>query len=117
MSSIDVYKRQVLVIYLALHVTLTLPGIAAFLLSMAIAVDANIIIFERLKEELRTGKGLRSAIDAGFKRGFTAVFDANLTTIIVAVVLLSLIRIFIPILNGRNARRPWSNMPFYKDFL
>ncbi len=82
-----VYTLIVLVIYLALHVTLTLPGIAAFLLSMAIAVDANIIIFERLKEELRTGKGLRSAIDAGFKRGFTAVFDANLTTIIVAVVL------------------------------
>jgi len=50
-------------------------------------VDANVIIFERIKEELRTGKSLRSAIDAGFKRGFTAVFDANATTLITAIVL------------------------------
>lgn len=82
-----IYTLIVLLIYLGLNVTLTLPGIAAFLLSMGIAADANIIIFERLKEELRLGKSIRSAIDSGFKRGFTAVFDANLTTIIVAVVL------------------------------
>ncbi|SHJ18252.1 protein translocase subunit SecD [Desulfofundulus thermosubterraneus] len=82
-----IYALIVLAIYVGLHVTMTLPGIAAFLLSMGIAVDANVIIFERLKEELRTGKSLRSAIDAGFKRAFTAIFDANATTLIAAVVL------------------------------
>ncbi|GBF35321.1 protein-export membrane protein SecD [Desulfocucumis palustris] len=82
-----IYTLIVLAVYVGLHVTMTLPGIAGFLLSLGIAVDANVIIFERLKEELRTGKSLRSAIDAGFKRGFTAVFDANVTTIIAAVVL------------------------------
>ncbi|AEG14284.1 protein-export membrane protein SecD [Desulfofundulus kuznetsovii DSM 6115] len=82
-----IYALIVLAIYVGLHVTMTLPGIAAFLLSLGIAVDANVIIFERLKEELRTGKSLRSAIDAGFKRAFTAIFDANATTLIAAVVL------------------------------
>lgn len=82
-----IYTLIVLVIFVGLHVTMTLPGIAAFLLSLGIAVDANVIIFERVREELRTGKGLRSAIDAGFKRGFTAVFDANATTLLTALVL------------------------------
>ncbi len=82
-----IYALIVLAIYVGLHVTMTLPGIAAFLLSLGIAVDANVIIFERLKEELRTGKSLRSAIDAGFRRAFTAIFDANATTLIAAVVL------------------------------
>lgn len=82
-----IYSIIVLGVYLGMHVTMTLPGIAGFLLSLGIAVDANVIIFERVKEELRTGKTLRSAIDAGFKRGFTAVFDANATTLIIAIVL------------------------------
>ncbi|MGB9802704.1 MAG: protein translocase subunit SecD [Desulfofundulus sp.] len=82
-----IYALIVLAIYVGLHVTMTLPGIAAFLLSLGIAVDANVIIFERLKEELRTGKSLRSSIDAGFKRAFTAIFDSNATTLIAAVVL------------------------------
>ncbi|WP_027357164.1 protein translocase subunit SecD [Desulfofundulus thermocisternus] len=82
-----IYALIVLAIYVGMNVTMTLPGIAAFLLSLGIAVDANVIIFERLKEELRTGKSLRSAIDAGFKRAFTAIFDANATTLIAAVVL------------------------------
>ncbi|MDQ0287276.1 preprotein translocase subunit SecD [Desulfofundulus luciae] len=82
-----IYALIVLAIYVGLHVTMTLPGIAAFLLSLGIAVDANVIIFERLKEELRTGKSLRSAIDAGFKRAFTAIFDSNATTLIAALVL------------------------------
>ncbi|MBE3588029.1 MAG: protein translocase subunit SecD [Thermoanaerobacteraceae bacterium] len=82
-----IYTLIVLVIYVGMHVTMTLPGIAAFLLSLGIAVDANVLIFERLKEELATGKSLRSAIDAGFKRAFTAIFDSNATTLIAAIVL------------------------------
>jgi len=82
-----IYTLIVLVVFVGMNVTMTLPGIAAFLLSLGIAVDANVIIFERIKEELRTGKSLRSAIDTGFKRGFTAVFDANATTLIAAMVL------------------------------
>ena len=68
-------------------VTLTLPGIAGFILSIGMAVDANILIFERVKEELRTGKTLRAAIDAGFKRAFTAIFDSNACTLITCSVL------------------------------
>lgn len=82
-----VYSIIVLALFVALNVTMTLPGIAGFLLSMGIAVDANVIIFERFKEELRTGKSIRAAIDSGFKRGFVAVLDSNITTVIAAVVL------------------------------
>jgi len=64
------------------QVTLTLPGIAGFILSIGMAVDANILIFERLKEELRAGKTLRASIDAGFKRAFTAIIDSNVCTLI-----------------------------------
>jgi len=71
-------------------VTLTLPGIAGFILSIGMAVDANILIFERLKEELNSGKSLKSAIDAGFKRAFTAIRDSNICTVITSVVLWSL---------------------------
>ncbi|WP_027718164.1 protein translocase subunit SecD [Desulfovirgula thermocuniculi] len=82
-----IYALIVLAIYVAMHVTMTLPGIAAFLLSLGIAVDANVLIFERLKEELLVGKSLRAAIDAGFKRAFVAIFDSNATTLIAAIVL------------------------------
>lgn len=68
-------------------ITLTLPGIAGIILSIGVAVDANVIIFERIKEELRSGKSLRAAIDAGFKRGWPAIRDANFTTIISSLVL------------------------------
>lgn len=70
-----------------LKATLTLPGIAGFLLSIGMAVDANVIIFERLKEELRDGKTLKSAIDASFNRAFSAILDSNVTTIIAAATL------------------------------
>jgi len=70
-----------------INVTLTLPGIAGILLSIGMAVDANVIIFERIKEELRAGKSLYAGIDSGFKRGFVAVFDANATTLIASGVL------------------------------
>lgn len=82
-----IYALLVFMVFAAFHVTITLPGIAGFLLSLGMAVDANIIIFERLKEELWAGKSLHSAIDAGFKRAFVAIFDANVTTLIAAAVL------------------------------
>ncbi len=71
-------------------VTLSLPGIAGFILSIGMAVDANILIFERLKEELRNGRSLRGAIDVGFRRAFTAIRDSNICTSITCVVLLTL---------------------------
>jgi protein-export membrane protein SecD len=70
--------------------TLTLPGIAGFVMSIGMAVDANIIIFERLKEELLSGKTFRAAIDVGFKRAFSAVFDSHMTSIMAGIVLYNL---------------------------
>ncbi len=70
-------------------VTLTVPGIAGFILSIGMAVDANVLIFERLKEERLAGKSLRAAIEAGFKRAFTAIFDSNMCTIITCIILYS----------------------------
>jgi preprotein translocase subunit SecD len=66
---------------------LTLPGIAGVILAIGMAVDANVLIFERIKEELALGKGVASAVSQGFSRAFTAIFDSNLTTIISAVFL------------------------------
>lgn len=82
-----IYALIVLMIFAALKVTMTLPGIAGFLLTLGMAVDANVIIFERLREELWSGKTLRSAIDAGFKRAFVAILDSNVTTLIAGAVL------------------------------
>lgn len=83
-----IYVMLVLIIFTAIGATLTLPGIAGFILSIGMAVDANVLIFERLKEELRNGKTLRAAIDAGFHRALTTIIDSNVTTIIAAVVLI-----------------------------
>ena len=69
-------------------VQLTLPGIAGIGLSIGMAVDANVIIFERIKEELRAGKTVRASVESGFKRAFTAILDSNITTIIAGVVLM-----------------------------
>jgi preprotein translocase subunit SecD len=71
----------------AVGATLTLPGIAGIILTVGIAVDANVLIFERIREELRAGKSVRSAIDAGFNRVFWTIFDANATSLIVALFL------------------------------
>ncbi len=67
--------------------TLTLPGIAGIALTVGMAIDANVLIFERIREELRSGKRVRKAIDAGYSRAFTTILDSNLTTLISAVVL------------------------------
>ena len=66
---------------------LTLPGILAVIISIGMAVDANVIIFERLKEEIRSGKTMRSAVDAGFKRAWAAIFDSNVCSIGTGIVL------------------------------
>jgi SecD/SecF fusion protein len=68
--------------------TLTMPGIAGMILTMGMAVDANVLIFERIREELRLGKTVRAAIETGFARAIVVIFDANITTAITAVVLL-----------------------------
>lgn len=86
--SIILYGLLVLGSMVLLNAVLTLPGIAAFVLSIGMAVDANIIIYERIKEEIRWGKTLQAAIDAGFKRAFWTIFDSNLTTLIAALVLM-----------------------------
>ena len=85
--ALGVYILLVLALLAGLHATLTLPGIAGLILSVGMAVDANVIIYERIKEELRAGKRIRAAIRAGFHRAFAAILDANVTTIIAAGVL------------------------------
>lgn len=70
-----------------LGATLTLPGIAGIVLTIGMAVDANVLIFERIREERRSGKGIRPAVEAGFARAFTTILDSNLTTLITALIL------------------------------
>lgn len=82
-----VYSAVTLMIFKLVPVTLTLSGIAAFVLSIGIAVDANILIFERMKEELRRGRTLNAAIDIGFRRAWTSIRDSNVSTLITCVIL------------------------------
>ena len=72
----------------SIQAVLTLPGIAGIVLAMGMAVDANVLIFERAKEELRAGKGLKAAVADGYSNAFSAIFDSNLTSIITALILL-----------------------------
>ena len=71
----------------AFHATLTLPGIAGIVLTIGMAVDSNVLIFERIREELRAGRSVRAAIDAGYKKAFSAIFDSNVTTFGTAAIL------------------------------
>lgn len=82
------YGIMVLGVMALFRGVLTLPGVAGFILSLGMAVDANIIIFERIKDEIRNGKRVRAAIQGGFHRAFTTILDSNLTTLISAFVLL-----------------------------
>jgi preprotein translocase subunit SecD len=86
--SMVVYTLLILGVMALLGSVLTLPGIAGVVLSVGMAVDANIIIYEHLKEELRLGKTLKAAIEAGFARAFWTIFDSNFTTLIAAGVLI-----------------------------
>ncbi len=81
------YVLMVLTLFRAIPVTLTLAGIAGFILSVGMAVDANILIFERMKEELRAGKRILAAIDTGFSRAWPSIRDSNFSTIITCVIL------------------------------
>ena len=67
--------------------TLTLPGIAGIVLTIGMAVDANVLIFERIREELRLGKPVRASLDSGYSKAFLTIMDANITTLIAAIVL------------------------------
>lgn len=82
-----IYGLIVFAIFKMVGVTLTLAGIAGFILSIGMAVDANILIFERTKEELKSGRTLFTAINSGFDRAFTSIFDSNMSTIITCVIL------------------------------
>ena len=85
--SLMAYVILLLAILKLLDATLTLPGVAGIILSIGMAVDANVLIFEHFKEEFLSGKSLRLSMDAGFKRAFTTIFDSNITTIIASIVL------------------------------
>ncbi|GBF23205.1 preprotein translocase subunit SecD [Candidatus Gastranaerophilus sp. (ex Termes propinquus)] len=82
-----IYSLIVFAIFKIIPVTLTLAGIAGFILGIGMAVDANILIFERTKEELKSGRSLFTAINSGFDRAFTSIFDSNMTTIIICIIL------------------------------
>ena len=84
------YIYVVLLAFASINVTLTLSGIAGLLLTVGMSVDANILIFERMKEELKGGKSIKSAIDAGFHRAMTSVIDSHITTIVAGIVLYGL---------------------------
>ncbi|HVL54794.1 MAG TPA: protein translocase subunit SecD, partial [Vitreimonas sp.] len=81
------YSLVVYAIFRIVPVTLTLAGIAGFVLSVGMAVDANILIFERMKEELRVGKSLPAAVEAGFSRAWTSILDSNVSSLITAMIL------------------------------
>ena len=85
--SLMAYVLMLLASLKFLDATLTLPGVAGIILSIGMAVDANVLIFEHFKEEYLTGKTLRAAMNSGFKRAFTTIFDSNITTIIASIVL------------------------------
>jgi preprotein translocase subunit SecD len=86
-GALIIYAIFVLGVMAVLRQVLTLPGVAGFILGIGMAVDANIIIFERIKDELRNGKRLRPAVHAGFDRAFVTILDSNITTLICAGVL------------------------------
>ena len=87
-AALILYTLTTLAIFKTVPVTLTLAGIAGLILSIGMAVDANILIFERTKEELAAGKNLYSAIEAGFERAFSSIFDSNMNSMIACVVLM-----------------------------
>ena len=85
--TLSVYIYLILLVFTRINGVLTLPGIAALMLGVGMAVDANILTYERIREELRVGKSVKTSFQAGAKQAFTAILDANITTILAAVVL------------------------------
>lgn len=86
--ALSIYTVLELFFLNALHITLTLPGIAGIILSIGMAVDANVVIFTRIKEEIGEGKTVKTAVKAGFNKAMSAIIDGNITTIIAGIVLL-----------------------------
>lgn len=86
-AALLIYALVTMAVFKLIPVTLTLAGIAAFILSIGMAVDANILIFERMREELRAGRTLSAAIEAGFSRAWTSIRDSNISTIITCLIL------------------------------
>jgi len=84
---LGIYAAFLYAAILILNVTLTLPGFAGMILTLGVAADANIVIFERIKEEFRSGKSVRAAISAGYQKGFATIVDANVVTAITALVI------------------------------
>jgi preprotein translocase subunit SecD len=85
--SILIYATDAFAVFKWFHFTLTLPGIAGFLLSTGAALDANILIFERMKEELRNGKNISQTVDQGWSRAWPSIRDSNLSAIITSIIL------------------------------
>ena len=85
--ALTLYVCLVLLVFVEADVALTLPGIAAFLLTVGMAVDANVLIFERVREELKNGMSVKAAVDKGFNNALSSIIDSNVTTIIAALVL------------------------------
>ena len=96
------YAARGYALFRLIPVTLTLAGIAGFVLSVGMAVDANILIFERTKEELRSGKPVTQAIEAGFNRAWNSIFDSNVSSLITASIL------YLLRAHRRSAASPWS---------
>jgi preprotein translocase subunit SecD len=86
-AALFVYAALTMAEFKLIPVTLTLAGIAGFILSIGMAVDANILIFERMREEMRSGKTLGAAIDAGFDRAWSSIRDSNISTLITCLIL------------------------------
>jgi preprotein translocase subunit SecD len=86
-AALLIYTAIVLAVYKLIPVTLTLPGIAGFVISVGLAVDANVLIFERLKEELRAGRTLHRAVEEGFRRAWPSIRDSNISTFITCAIL------------------------------
>ena len=87
MLGLAIYAAFYYAAILLFHVTLTLPGFAGLILTIGVAADANVVVFERIKEEVRSGKSVRAAISAGYGKGFHTILDANVVTAITALVL------------------------------
>jgi SecD/SecF fusion protein len=86
-AGLAIYALLYYAAILIFNVTLTLPGFAGLILTIGVAADANVVVFERIKEEVRTGKSVRSAISAGYSKGFHTILDANVVTVITAMVI------------------------------
>ena len=86
--ALAIYIGLIMVIMSLFGVTLTLPGVAGIVLSVGMAVDANVIIFERIKEEINLGKSIKTSIKNGFAKALSAILDGNITTLITCAVLL-----------------------------